>query len=170
MFRHGQFHDACMLFFPQNSVPPPPQTSTVGVATSSSSPQRPDNLATDFGTIDDLCDLCVGYGAMPVLGEVISARLSATEPQDEAVNQYTAAALARICIYCEMHRHFNFLYQFQVKILIAGLSDIIFDLLMTFILFVFLPCTLVGISFLLLLSISSPPFFFHVQMHSTWIF
>lgn len=114
MFRHGQFSDACMLFFPPNVVPLPPQPSTVGVATSSSSPQRPDNLATDYGTIDDLCDLCIGYGAMPVLEEVIAARMSAIEPQDEAVNQYTAAALARICIYCETHRHFNFLYQFQV--------------------------------------------------------
>lgn len=115
MFRHGQFNDACLLFFPPNAVPLPPQPSTVGVATSSSSPQRPDNLATDYGTIEDLCGLCVDYGAMSVLEEVISARMSAIEPQDEAVTQYTAAALARICTYCETHRHFNFLYQFQVK-------------------------------------------------------
>lgn len=115
MFRHGQYSDACMLFFPPNAVPPPPQPSTVGVATSSSSPQRPDPLATDYGTIDDLCDLCVGYAAMPVLEEVISARMSSIEPQDEAVNQYTAAAVARICLYCETHKHFNFLYKFQVK-------------------------------------------------------
>lgn len=114
MFRHGQYSDACLLFFPPNAVPPPPQPSTVGVATSSSSPQRPDPLATDYGTIDDLCDLCVGYGAMPVLEEVIFARMSFIEPQDEAVNQYTAAALARICVYCETHKHFNFLYKFQV--------------------------------------------------------
>ncbi|XP_030492459.2 uncharacterized protein LOC115708351 isoform X1 [Cannabis sativa] len=114
MFRHGQFNDACMLFFPPNAVPLPPQPSTVGVATSSSSPQRQDNLATDYGTIDELCDLCVSYGAMPVLEEVISARMAATEPQDEAVSQYTAAVLARICLYCETHKHFNFLYQFQV--------------------------------------------------------
>ncbi|CAL2234569.1 unnamed protein product [Prunus armeniaca] len=114
MFRHGHYNDACMLFFPPNTVAPPPQPSTVGVASSSSSPQRPDPLGTDYGTIDDLCDLCIGYGAMPILEEVISERMTSANPQDVAVNQYTTAALARICIYCETHRHFNYLYKFQV--------------------------------------------------------
>ncbi|XVE53696.1 hypothetical protein DITRI_Ditri03aG0023300 [Diplodiscus trichospermus] len=113
MFKHGHFNDACLLFFPTDAVPPPAQPSTMGVATSSS-PQRSDPLATDYGTIDDLCDLCIGYGAMPVLEEVISTRISAAKPQDALINQYTAAALGRICTYCETHRHFNFLYQFQV--------------------------------------------------------
>ncbi|XP_004303436.1 PREDICTED: uncharacterized protein LOC101291736 [Fragaria vesca subsp. vesca] len=114
MFRHGHYNDACVLFFPPNAVPPPPQPSVVGVASSSSSPQRPDPLGTDYGTIDDLCDLCVGYGAMHVLEEVISTRMSSTTPQDVAVIQHTDAALARICVYCETHRHFNYLYKFQV--------------------------------------------------------
>ncbi|VVA15000.1 Hypothetical predicted protein [Prunus dulcis] len=114
MFRHGHYNDACMLFFPPNTVAPPPQPSTVGVASSSSSPQRPDPLGTDYGTIDDLCDLCIGYGTMPILEEVISERMTSANPKDVAVNQYTAAALARICIYCETHRHFNYLYKFQV--------------------------------------------------------
>lgn len=114
MFRHGHYTDGCMLFFPPNAVPPPPQPSSLGVVTTSSSPQRLDPLATDYGNIDDLCDLCIGYGAMAVLEEVISTRLSSEIPQDVAVNQYTAAALARICIFCETHRHFNYLYQFQV--------------------------------------------------------
>ncbi|XP_028950379.2 uncharacterized protein [Malus domestica] len=114
MFRHGHYNDACMLFFPPNAVPPPSQPSTVGAASSSSSPQRPDPLGTDYGTIDDLCDLCVGYGAMAVLEEVISTRMSSENLQDVAVSQYTAAALSRICIYCETHRHFNYLYKFQV--------------------------------------------------------
>ncbi|KAL5558300.1 hypothetical protein UlMin_034511 [Ulmus minor] len=114
MFRHGHYNDACMLFFLPNAAPPPPQPSAVGLAASSSSPQRPDPLATDYGTIDELCELCVGYGAMSVLEEVISARMSSVDPQDVAANQYTAAALARICTYCETHRHFNFLYKFQV--------------------------------------------------------
>ncbi|KAJ6915056.1 hypothetical protein NC651_017130 [Populus alba x Populus x berolinensis] len=112
MFRHGHYTDACMLFFPQNAVPPPPQPSAMGVATSSSSPQRLDPLATDYGNIDDLCDLCIGYGAMNVLEEVISTRIASAKQQD--VNQHTAAVLARICTYCETHRHFNYLYQFQV--------------------------------------------------------
>jgi hypothetical protein len=102
-----------MLFFPQNAVPPPPQPSAMGVATSSSSPQRLDPLATDYGNIDDLCDLCIGYSAMNVLEEVISTRIASAKQQD--VNQHTAAVLARICTYCETHRHFNYLYQFQVN-------------------------------------------------------
>ncbi|KAL3655643.1 hypothetical protein CASFOL_000039 [Castilleja foliolosa] len=111
MFRHGRYKEACFLFFPVNSVPHPLQPS-LGAVTSSSSPQRPDHLATDYGTIDDLCDLCVGYGAMPVLEEVISSRIAMT--QDQLVNQHTTAAIARICVYCETHKHFNYLYKFQV--------------------------------------------------------
>ncbi|XP_058202196.1 uncharacterized protein LOC131316773 isoform X2 [Rhododendron vialii] len=114
MFRHGHYKDACLLFFPPNAVPPPPQPSSLSIVTSSSSPQRPDPLATDYGTIDDLCDLCIGYGAMPVLEEVLSTRISSAAPQDVIFNQYTAAALARICVYCELHKHFNYLYRFQV--------------------------------------------------------
>ncbi|KAK4388878.1 hypothetical protein Sango_2224800 [Sesamum angolense] len=112
MFRHGRFKEACFLFFPANSVPNPPQPSSLGAVASSSSPQRPDPLATDYGTIDDLCDLCIGYGAMPVLEEVISSRIATT--QDQLVNQHTTAAVARICLYCETHKHFNYLYKFQV--------------------------------------------------------
>lgn len=112
MFRQGRYKEACHLFFPANSVPNPSQPSSMGVVTSSSSPQRPDPLATDYGTIDDLCDLCVGYGAMPVLEEVISSRTATT--QDQLVNQHTAAAVSRICLYCETHKHFNYLYMFQV--------------------------------------------------------
>ncbi|GAV76003.1 hypothetical protein CFOL_v3_19478 [Cephalotus follicularis] len=114
MFRHGHFSDACGLFFPPNAVPPPPQPSTMGAGTSSSSPQRPDPLATDYGTIDDLCDLCMGYGAMSVLEDVVSARMTSAKQQDVAVNQYITAVLARICSYCETCRHFNYLYKFQV--------------------------------------------------------
>ncbi|XP_042002823.1 uncharacterized protein LOC121752018 isoform X2 [Salvia splendens] len=112
MFRHGRYKEGCLLLFPANSVPNPSQTSSMGVVTSTSSPQKPDPLATDYGTIDDLCDLCVGYGAMPVLEEVISSRILTT--QDELVNQHTAAAVSRICLYCETHKHFNYLYMFQV--------------------------------------------------------
>ncbi|KAK1297872.1 hypothetical protein QJS10_CPB14g00977 [Acorus calamus] len=72
-----------------------------------------DPLATDYGTIDELCDLCVGYGAMGILEDIISARVSMTASQDSTVSQYTASALARICLYCETHRLFNFLYRFQ---------------------------------------------------------
>lgn len=114
MFRHEHYTDACMLFFPQNAIPSPPQPSSYGAVTPSSSPQRPDPLATDYGTIDDLCELCIGYGAMAVLEHVISTRTESTT-QDAAVSQYTTAALARICNYCETHRHFNYLYKFLVQ-------------------------------------------------------
>eukprot|EP00262_Sarcandra_glabra_P004768 TRINITY_DN16018_c0_g2_i1.p1 TRINITY_DN16018_c0_g2~~TRINITY_DN16018_c0_g2_i1.p1 ORF type:complete len:722 (+),score=132.88 TRINITY_DN16018_c0_g2_i1:217-2166(+) len=113
MFRHGHYTDACMLFFPLNAVPAPPQPSSLGAVNPSSSSQRPDPLATDYGTIDDLCDLCIGYGAMAVLENVIFTRKQSTS-QDVAVIHHTAAALSRICIYCETHRHFNYLYKFQV--------------------------------------------------------
>lgn len=84
------------------------------IGVSSSSPQRLDSLATDYGTIDDLSELCISYGAMPILEEVISTRMSSTTSQEAAVNQYTVTALARICLYCETHKHFNYLYGFQV--------------------------------------------------------
>ncbi|KAL2346823.1 hypothetical protein Fmac_000823 [Flemingia macrophylla] len=111
MFRHGHYHDVCLLFFPPDAVPPQPSIMS-GV--SSSSPQRLDSLATDYGTIDDLCELCIGYGAMPILEEVLSTRMSSTKSEDAVVNQYTVTALARICLYCETHKHFNYLYRFQV--------------------------------------------------------
>ncbi|KAM7277130.1 hypothetical protein ACFE04_018996 [Oxalis oulophora] len=114
MFRHGHYSDGCTLFFPPNNVPPPHQPSTTSPATSSSSPQRLDPLVTDYGAIDDLCDMCVGYGAMSILEEVVSPRVSSAKQQDPAVNQYTSAAIARICTYCETHKHFNYLYKFQL--------------------------------------------------------
>ncbi|KAI9378104.1 hypothetical protein POPTR_018G035601v4 [Populus trichocarpa] len=46
--------------------------------------------------------------------EVISTRVASTEQQDVAVNQHTAAALARICSYLETHKHFNYPHQFQI--------------------------------------------------------
>ncbi|KAH8482665.1 hypothetical protein H0E87_029935 [Populus deltoides] len=46
--------------------------------------------------------------------EVISTRVASTEQQDVAVNQHTAAALARICSYFETLKHFNYLCQFQL--------------------------------------------------------
>ncbi|KAK1299430.1 hypothetical protein QJS10_CPB14g01014 [Acorus calamus] len=112
MFRHGHYIDACMLFFPPDGIPPQPLS--LPLASPSSSTQRMDPLATDYGTIDEICDLCVGYGAMGILEDIISARVSMTASQDSAVSQYTASALARICLYCEIHRLFNFLYRFQV--------------------------------------------------------
>ncbi|KAI3977360.1 hypothetical protein MKX01_000273 [Papaver californicum] len=127
MFKHGHYDDACILFFPTNGLPPPPQLSSLVAATTSSSPQRPDPLATDYGTIDDLCDLCIGYGAMPILEEVISTKMASTLSQDAAMNQYITAALTRICNYCETHRHFNYLYKFQVvkkDLVAAGLCCI----------------------------------------------
>lgn len=113
MFRHGHYADACSLFFPTNGLPSTPQQ--VLQATATSSPQRSDPLANDYGSIDDLCDLCIGYGAMPVLEDIVSARSATAASQDAAVYQYLAGSLARICNYCETHKHFNYLYMFQVQ-------------------------------------------------------
>ncbi|GER40378.1 zinc finger protein, partial [Striga asiatica] len=98
MFKHGRYKEACFLFFPANSVPQPPQPS-LGAVTSSSSPQRPDPLATDYGTVDDLCDLCVGYGAMSVLEEVISSRIAVTQDQLVLKNDHVAAGLCCIQLF-----------------------------------------------------------------------
>ncbi|AEC07743.1 zinc finger FYVE domain protein [Arabidopsis thaliana] len=114
MFRHGHFKDACMLFFPQSGLPPPLQTSSVGAVSTSSSPQRTDPLATEYGTIESLCEFCVGYGAISSLEEVITERLESAKNQDQAINQYIAGALTRICAFFEINRHFNYLYKFLV--------------------------------------------------------
>lgn len=103
MFRHGHYDDACSLFF---SFPQPSSQGTTPPT------QRADPLATDYGTIDDLCDLCVSYGAMAVLESTISSIDQSSLSQDAI--QYINTALARICNYCETHRHFNYLYKFLV--------------------------------------------------------
>ncbi|RZS13755.1 hypothetical protein BHM03_00045389 [Ensete ventricosum] len=114
MLKHGHYNDACLLFFPQHSLPSLSQPSPHVSTAPSSSPQRADPLATDYGTIDDLCDLCIGYGCMVVLQDVISERIASAHLEDATVSQYLSAALTRICNYCETHRHFNYLYKFLV--------------------------------------------------------
>ena len=107
MFRHGHYAEACSLSFPSNEP-------TVEGETSLSSIRRSDPLTTDYGTIDDLCDLCLGYGAMSVLEDTIFAVIQSPTYHDTAVIQYMNAVLTRICNYCETHRHFNYLYSFLV--------------------------------------------------------
>ncbi|KAH0890215.1 hypothetical protein HID58_052644 [Brassica napus] len=114
MFRHGHFKDACILFFPPSALPPPLQSLSLGAVSSSSSPQRTDPLATEYGTIESLCEYCVGYGAISSLEEVITERLESAKHQDQAINQYIAGALSRICAFLETNRHFNYLYKFLV--------------------------------------------------------
>ncbi|XP_078432242.1 zinc finger FYVE domain protein isoform X2 [Wolffia australiana] len=111
LFRHGHYLDACILFFPLDAVPSLSQQShSPGISLSS---QRSDPLATDYGTIEDLCELCVGYGAMSILEGVLSDR-HAKMPEDSVVRQYILLSLTRVCSFCETHRHFNYLYKFQV--------------------------------------------------------
>lgn len=125
MFKHGHYSDACMLFFPPNGVPSAPTSPILGLSNSASStPQRPDPLATEYGTVDDLCELCIAYGVMSVLENVVSTRM--TSSGDPVVSQHTVASLIRICAYCETHRHFNYLYKFQVIIYLCPLSLISF--------------------------------------------
>uniref|UniRef100_A0A0E0FP02 ZFYVE26-like TPR repeats domain-containing protein n=1 Tax=Oryza nivara TaxID=4536 RepID=A0A0E0FP02_ORYNI len=107
MFRHGHYAEACSLFFPSN------QPTDEGETSLSSIP-RNDPLTTDYGTIDDLCDLCLGYGAMTVLENTILTITQSPTYQGSAMTQYMNAILTRICNYCETHRHFNYLYNFLV--------------------------------------------------------
>jgi zinc finger FYVE domain-containing protein 26 len=104
MFQHCRYSEACTLFFPIDSVPPPPLPPL----------QKPDSLATDYGSLDDLFEHCVAFGVVPTLERVIGARGVDTSNPDSPVAQHTAAALTRICTYFETHRHFNHLYRFQV--------------------------------------------------------
>jgi hypothetical protein len=107
MFRHGHFSEACSLFFPFS------QQTTEGETSLSSVPWS-DPLTTDYGTIDDLCDLCLGYGAMAVLENTIRAITQSPAYHETPVIQYMNTVLNRICNYCETHRHFNYLYNFLV--------------------------------------------------------
>lgn len=107
MFRHGHYAEACSLFFPSSEP-------TAEGETSLSSVPRSDPLTTDYGTIDDLCDLCLGYGAMSVLEDTILAITQSPTYHDTTVIQYMNTVLTRICNYCEMHRHYNYLYNFLV--------------------------------------------------------
>lgn len=107
MFRHGHFSEACSLFFPFS------QQTTEGETSLSSVPWS-DPLTTDYGTMDDLCDLCLGYGAMAVLENTIRAITQSPAYHETPVIQYMNTVLTRICNYCETHRHFNYLYNFLV--------------------------------------------------------
>lgn len=112
MFKHCHYADACLLFFPPKSRP----SLSIPSNTSAQMPsQRTDPLATDYGSIEDLCELCIAYGAMPVLERVITTRELSSVSQDPLISQHTIASLTRICTYCENHKHFNHLYRFQVK-------------------------------------------------------
>lgn len=106
MFRHGHYTEACSLFFPFS------QPNTEGETSLSSIPSDP--LTTDYGTIDDLCDLCLGYGAMAVLENTIRTITQLPTYHEAHMSQYMNTVLTRICNYCETHRHFNYLYNFLV--------------------------------------------------------
>jgi zinc finger FYVE domain-containing protein 26 len=114
MFRHGHYTEACSLFFPFS------QPTTEGETSLSSIPSDP--LTTDYGTIDDLCDLCLGYGAMAVLENTIRTITQSPTYHEAHMIQYMNTVLTRICNYCETHRHFNYLYNF----LVLSISSCIF--------------------------------------------
>ncbi|KAJ1687936.1 hypothetical protein LUZ63_019326 [Rhynchospora breviuscula] len=112
MFKHGHYEEACSLFL-QSSFPSLQLEG--GGAGSTSSIQRADSLANDYGSVDDLCELCIGYGAMSDLaGTLQSSMESPAVQQDQRMKEHVLNLLIRICNYCETHRHFNYLYQFLV--------------------------------------------------------
>ena len=113
---HGHYNDACVLFFPPNAVPPPPQPSILGGSSNfifipskarSIGYRLWDNRWFVWIVYWLWCNVCYWK-------HLFSTRMSSAIPRDVAVNQYTAAALVRIWIYCETHKHFNYLYKFQV--------------------------------------------------------
>lgn len=112
MFKHGHYDEACSLFLQSNF---PSLQLEGGGAASTSSIQRSDSLANDYGSVDDLCDLCIGYGAMSELAGTLKSNIeSPTVQQDQIMKEHVLNLLIRICNYCETHRHFNYLYQFLV--------------------------------------------------------
>lgn len=112
MFKHGHYDEACSLFLQSNL---PSLQLEGGGAGSTSSIQRSDSLANDYGSVDDLCDLCIGYGAMSELAGTLKSNIeSPTVQQDQIMREHVLNLLVRICNYCETHRHFNYLYQFLV--------------------------------------------------------
>eukprot|EP00850_Spirogloea_muscicola_P007270 SM000036S13314 [mRNA] locus=s36:520792:538386:- [translate_table: standard] len=144
-FRHGKVVEACRLFFPVGGLPPslasllPPslssstnsltslQTSAPAVIGAASSQQKLDPFGTQFGTLEDLCELCVAFGAMDKLEDVISIWESNGEDGSAADSGATALALTRLAAYCEAHRHFSHLYRLQIlqkDVIAAGLTSI----------------------------------------------
>jgi zinc finger FYVE domain-containing protein 26 len=112
MFKHGHYDEACSLFLESNF---PSLLVEGGGAGSTSSIQRADSLANDYGSVDDLCELCIGYGAMSELASTLKSNMqSPTVQQDQKMKDHVFNLLIRICNYCETHRHFNYLYQFLV--------------------------------------------------------
>jgi zinc finger FYVE domain-containing protein 26 len=95
------------LFFPFSQQTSEGETSLCSVPWS-------DPLTTDYGTIDDLCDLCLGYGAMAVLENTIRAITQSPVYNETPVIQYINTVLNSFCNYGEIYRHFNYLYNFLV--------------------------------------------------------
>eukprot|EP00850_Spirogloea_muscicola_P013672 SM000094S24689 [mRNA] locus=s94:180559:193414:+ [translate_table: standard] len=143
-FRHGRVVEACRLFFPVGGLPPslasllPPSLSSstnslTSLQTSApatgpaQSQQKLDPFGTQFGTLEDLCELCVAFGAMDKLEDVVSTWESNGEDGSAADSGATALALTRLAAYCEAHRHFSHLYRLQIlqkDVIAAGLTSI----------------------------------------------
>lgn len=75
--------------------------------------QRPDLSRAGYGSIDELCDLFVGYAAIPVLVHILGECVSLLSDQD--IYEQATPVLERICNFCEARRYFNHLYRFLVK-------------------------------------------------------
>ncbi|KAJ3671098.1 hypothetical protein LUZ60_008524 [Juncus effusus] len=104
MFRHGHYTEACALFLHS-----PPQLEA------SSSLQRTESVLTDYGSVEELCSLCIDHGAMSSLADCFRDRIEGLDVEKEGVLYgYLNAVLVRVCGFCETHKHFNYLYDFLV--------------------------------------------------------
>ncbi|GAQ91390.1 hypothetical protein KFL_007770010 [Klebsormidium nitens] len=127
LFRHGRFGEACHVFLahlPPSPAPapptPPPQAGPAPRPTAGGG----DPLVSAVGTLEELCELCVAHGAMPVLERAVAERSQAAG-EDGAAQRGTV--LAKMAAFCEAHRHFHHLHRIQLLLgdpVAAGLTAI----------------------------------------------
>eukprot|EP00898_Chlorokybus_atmophyticus_P005916 jgi/Chlat1/6325/Chrsp44S05889 len=85
VFRHGRYAAGCELFLPGDSDA---------------------NTDTVFGTIEELCQFCIGHQAMPELLQAIG-RFSAST---------TAPVIERVGKYLTRHQHYHLLHDLQMLV------------------------------------------------------
>jgi hypothetical protein len=112
LFQHGHFSEACRLFLAHLPPPPLPPAPTPGAAPQRAVASPVDPLVSEYGSLEEVCELCVTYGAMPVLEKAVQERGEARG--GEWAGQQ-AAVLAKMAAFCETHRHFHHLYRIQVS-------------------------------------------------------
>jgi hypothetical protein len=112
LFQHGHFSEACRLFLAHLPPPPSPPAPTPGGTAQRAVASPVDPLVSEYGSLEEVCELCVTYGAMPILEKAVQERGEARG--GEWAGQH-AVVLAKMAAFCETHRHFHHLYRIQVR-------------------------------------------------------